>query len=124
MPNSLILYCYILQYSLFFIEKPTRARRFAAFMSIKNTLIISIIQIVLIQVAVKIIDMNNIKDDYVRRNLFREARLLRRLSHPNIIKLYETIKVYIYIIYKIVILLIDYYLKSTHNQRYGHGLYC
>ena len=45
------------------------------------------------QVAVKIIDMNNIKDDYVRRNLFREARLLRRLSHPNIIKLFETIKV-------------------------------
>ncbi|KAL5248313.1 hypothetical protein ACHWQZ_G017483 [Mnemiopsis leidyi] len=44
------------------------------------------------KVAVKIIDMNNIKDDYVRRNLFREARLLRRLSHPNIIKLFETIK--------------------------------
>ena len=47
----------------------------------------------LLQVAVKIIDMNNIKDDYVRRNLFREARLLRRLTHPNIIKLFETIKV-------------------------------
>ena len=41
----------------------------------------------------KIIDMNNIKDDYVRRNLFREARLLRKLAHPNIIKLFETIKV-------------------------------
>ena len=47
----------------------------------------------LFQVAVKIIDMNNIKDDYVRRNLFREARLLRKLAHPNIIKLFETIKV-------------------------------
>ena len=58
-----------------------------------STFLVLMTRYFLFQVAIKIIDMNNIKDDYVRRNLFREAKLLRKLSHPNIIKLYETIKV-------------------------------
>ena len=44
------------------------------------------------QVAVKIIETDKIKEDYVRKNLLREAQLMRRLHHPNVIRLYETMK--------------------------------
>lgn len=44
------------------------------------------------QVAIKIIETDKIKEDYVRKNLLREAQLMRRLRHPNIIRLYETMK--------------------------------
>ena len=44
------------------------------------------------KVAVKIIETDKIKEDYVRKNLLREAQLMRRLRHPNIIRLYETMK--------------------------------
>ncbi|KAJ9589568.1 hypothetical protein L9F63_017223, partial [Diploptera punctata] len=43
-------------------------------------------------VAVKIIDTSQIKEEYVARNLEREARILARLSHPNIVFLYETMR--------------------------------
>lgn len=44
------------------------------------------------QVAIKIIETDKIKEEYVKKNLLREAQLMRRLRHPNIIRLYETMK--------------------------------
>ncbi|GBM93044.1 Hormonally up-regulated neu tumor-associated kinase [Araneus ventricosus] len=41
------------------------------------------------QVALKVIDRKNIKEDYVLRNLQREAKILRKLNHPNIVNFYE-----------------------------------
>ncbi|XP_046753207.1 SNF1-related protein kinase catalytic subunit alpha KIN12-like [Diprion similis] len=43
-------------------------------------------------VAVKVIDTGTIREDYVFKNLTREARLLSKLRHPNIVRLYETIQ--------------------------------
>nr|XP_046493020.1 hormonally up-regulated neu tumor-associated kinase homolog [Neodiprion pinetum] len=43
-------------------------------------------------VAVKVIDTGAIREDYVFKNLTREARLLSKLRHPNIVRLYETIQ--------------------------------
>ncbi|ESO06195.1 hypothetical protein HELRODRAFT_64434 [Helobdella robusta] len=45
-----------------------------------------------VKVAIKIIDTRKIKDEYVRTHLHREARLMTALRHPNIIRLYETLK--------------------------------
>ena len=45
------------------------------------------------QVAIKVIDTKKIKDDYIRNNLHREARVLSQLRHPNIVRLFETLKV-------------------------------
>ena len=45
-----------------------------------------------LQVAIKIIEIEKIKEEYVKKNLLREAQLMRRLRHPNIIRLYETMK--------------------------------
>jgi len=44
------------------------------------------------QVAMKVIDTHKIKDEYVRKNILREALLLKKLNHPNIVRLYETLK--------------------------------
>ncbi|ELT98137.1 hypothetical protein CAPTEDRAFT_128601 [Capitella teleta] len=44
------------------------------------------------QVAIKVIDTRKIKDEYVRSNLHREAGIMAKLRHPNIIRLYETLK--------------------------------
>ncbi|XP_061168064.1 uncharacterized protein LOC133177003 isoform X3 [Saccostrea echinata] len=44
------------------------------------------------KVAIKIIDTRKIKEEYSRQNLHREARILAQLRHPNIIRLYETLK--------------------------------
>eukprot|EP00047_Mylnosiga_fluctuans_P010422 m.16163 g.16163 ORF g.16163 m.16163 type:complete len:726 (-) comp3113_c0_seq1:2288-4465(-) len=42
------------------------------------------------KVAIKVFDKRLIKDEYVLKNLYREATILARLHHPNIIKLLET----------------------------------
>ncbi|XP_062506796.1 MAP/microtubule affinity-regulating kinase 4-like [Corticium candelabrum] len=44
------------------------------------------------KVAIKLIEIEKIREDYVRRNLLREAQIMRRIRHPNIIRLYETMK--------------------------------
>ena len=44
------------------------------------------------QAAIKLFDKKAITTDYLVQNLHREGLLLRRLSHPNIIKLYEIIE--------------------------------
>lgn len=44
------------------------------------------------KVAMKVIDTRKIKDDYVKRNILREALLLKKVNHPNIVRLYETLK--------------------------------
>ncbi|XP_036140317.1 MAP/microtubule affinity-regulating kinase 3 [Monomorium pharaonis] len=43
------------------------------------------------QVAIKIIDVEQGKKDYVMKNLTREAKVLSMLQHPSIVRLYETI---------------------------------
>ncbi|KAL2719357.1 MAP/microtubule affinity-regulating kinase 3-like isoform X1 [Vespula squamosa] len=45
-----------------------------------------------IYVAVKIIDTQHGRQDYVMKNLTREAKLLSMLQHPSIVRLYETIQ--------------------------------
>ncbi|XP_049876862.1 serine/threonine-protein kinase par-1-like [Pectinophora gossypiella] len=46
--------------------------------------------IINLQVAIKIIDLTCIKEEYARRNLHREPRVMARLRHPCIAALYET----------------------------------
>ena len=41
------------------------------------------------EVALKITDTSRIQDPYIRANLHREAAILTRLSHPNVVKLME-----------------------------------
>eukprot|EP00912_Choanoflagellata_sp_UC4_P001136 UC4_evm8s704 len=43
-------------------------------------------------VAVKLIDKNAIEDDYLNKNLGREATLLRKIRHPNVIRTFEIIE--------------------------------
>ena len=45
-----------------------------------------------IQVAIKIIYKDRIKEEYVRRNLQREGDLMRALHHQHVIRLYEVIE--------------------------------
>jgi len=40
------------------------------------------------------------KDEYQRANLHREARVMAILRHPNIVRLYETLKVLTLITYR------------------------
>lgn len=44
------------------------------------------------RVALKIVDLVNAKDNYIRQHYRREAELLRKLKHPNIIKLRDVIE--------------------------------
>ena len=44
------------------------------------------------RVAIKFIYKSKIKEEYVWRNLYREARLLKLLHHPHIITLFEVIE--------------------------------
>ena len=48
------------------------------------------------KVALKVIDTSAIKERYVERTLYREAVILRKLSHPNIINLYEAFQISVY----------------------------
>ncbi|XP_063225951.1 uncharacterized protein LOC134532876 isoform X2 [Bacillus rossius redtenbacheri] len=45
-----------------------------------------------VKVAVKVIDTARLSDDYCLRNLHREASLLSRLSHPNIVSLFQAVR--------------------------------
>ena len=44
------------------------------------------------QVALKITVKGEIKDKYMMRNLYREAKILSQLDHPNIVKLIEVLE--------------------------------
>ena len=41
------------------------------------------------EVAVKVIASSKIKDEYVKRNLEREVKILSNLHHPQIVRLFE-----------------------------------
>lgn len=43
--------------------------------------------------AVKISDTRKLKEDYQRKNMHREATILSQLRHPNIVRVYESLKV-------------------------------
>ena len=45
----------------------------------------------ILQVALKVINLNEIEDQYTRRNTLRESAILKSLRHPNIVRLYETV---------------------------------
>ncbi|XP_028132342.1 NUAK family SNF1-like kinase 2 [Diabrotica virgifera virgifera] len=45
-----------------------------------------------VKVAIKIIDINNIKEDYVLKNLYREAKIIAKLNHPCIVSVFETMQ--------------------------------
>uniref|UniRef100_A0AAR5P7Q3 Protein kinase domain-containing protein n=1 Tax=Dendroctonus ponderosae TaxID=77166 RepID=A0AAR5P7Q3_DENPD len=45
-----------------------------------------------VKVAVKIMDVNQIKEDYVIRNLCREAKIMAKLNHPCVCALYQTMQ--------------------------------
>eukprot|EP00041_Stephanoeca_diplocostata_P010380 m.165188 g.165188 ORF g.165188 m.165188 type:complete len:900 (+) comp18127_c0_seq1:535-3234(+) len=45
-----------------------------------------------VDVACKVFDKTAMKDDYVVKNLHREAEILRKLQHPHIIQLYEILE--------------------------------
>lgn len=45
-----------------------------------------------IRVALKIIDLSNAKDNYIKHHYKREATLLCNLKHPSIIKFYECLE--------------------------------
>ena len=42
--------------------------------------------------ALKIVDKDNLPDEYAVRNMHRESQIMKLLNHPNIIKLYEVIE--------------------------------
>eukprot|EP00795_Rhopilema_esculentum_P011383 gene11383-21579_t len=44
------------------------------------------------KVAIKIINLKTVKEDYVKRNILREAIIMKKVRHDNVIKLYETLK--------------------------------
>ena len=45
------------------------------------------------QVAVKVVTLHKIKDPYVTKNLKREAAIMAKLNHPNIVSLHEVVSV-------------------------------
>ena len=47
---------------------------------------------VLLQVAIKVTDKKKDLNDYLVKNLHREAKLLSRIRHPNIVQAYEVLE--------------------------------
>ena len=45
------------------------------------------------QVALKVVTLHKIKDPYVSKNLKREAAIMVKLNHPNIVSLHEVVSV-------------------------------
>ena len=50
--------------------------------------------LILFKVAIKIIDTRKLGDDYFRTCAMRESKILAHLQHPNIVKIYDTLKVF------------------------------
>ncbi|KAK4884141.1 hypothetical protein RN001_000412 [Aquatica leii] len=44
------------------------------------------------EVAVKIMDITQIKEDYILKNLHREAKIMSQLRHPSIVSLFQTMQ--------------------------------
>lgn len=44
------------------------------------------------RIALKIVDLVNARDNYVKRNYKREAVILQQLKHPNIVSLHEVLE--------------------------------
>lgn len=51
------------------------------------------------KVAIKVMDVNSIKEEYVIKNLYREAKIMSKLKHPCIATLFETIQIHDHIYY-------------------------
>ena len=66
------------------------------------------------QVAVKVINVKTIKEHYVRRNILREAMIMKKINHENVIKLYETLK------YDCVYCLVTELVKGGDLRSYVH----
>ena len=63
--------------SMLCLDRPTNSSLFAIYGNI-------------VQVAVKVINKTELKEtDYMMRNLHREADVLRKIRHENIVQLYE-----------------------------------
>ncbi|CAH1113001.1 unnamed protein product [Psylliodes chrysocephalus] len=45
-----------------------------------------------VRVAIKIMDVNHIKEEYVIKNLYREAKIMAKLNHPCIVSLFQTMQ--------------------------------
>ncbi|CAG9858025.1 unnamed protein product [Phyllotreta striolata] len=45
-----------------------------------------------VRVAIKIMDINDVKEEYVIKNLYREAKIMAKLNHPCIVNLFQTMQ--------------------------------